>query len=148
MGPLDCLPHILALALHSQGGFNTVVPGAGIFCRSGEDAQYIAGAGAYANSERAVARKVSQYAFGGWQPFDVGPVRIGGMVGLVNGYSYNGGRTLPMAALVASVSALDLPAWPLLKPVKRVVDEIHLVAIPPVRGVTPAVAQLSFTLRF
>ena len=145
---MDCLPHILAIALHSQGGFNTAVPGAGIFCRSGEDAQYIAGAGAYANSERAVARKVSQYAFGGWQPFDVGPVRIGGMVGLVDGYSYNSGRTLPMAALVASVSALDLPAWPLLKPVKRVVDEIHLVAIPPVRGVTPAVAQFSFTLRF
>ena len=142
---MDCLPHILALALHSQGGFNTAVPGLGLFCRADS---IIAGAGAYANSEKSVERKVSQYAFGGWQPFDVGPVRIGGMVGLVNGYSYNSGRTLPMAALVASVSALDLPAWPLLKPVKRVVDEIHLVAIPPVRGVTPAVAQLSFTLRF
>ena len=53
-----------------------------------------------------------------------------------------------MAAIVASVSALDLPAWAVLKPVKRVVDEIHLTVIPPVRGVTPAVAQFSFTLRF
>lgn len=44
---MDCLPHILAIALHSQGGFNTAVPGLGLFCRA--DA-YIAGAGAYANS--------------------------------------------------------------------------------------------------
>ena len=64
-----CLPHILALALHSQGGFNTFVPGAGLFCR---DDAYIAGAGAYANSEKAVERKVSQYAFGGWQPLKLG----------------------------------------------------------------------------
>ena len=141
---MDCLPHILAIALHSQGGFNTAVPGAGLFCRADS---VIAGAGAYANSEKAVERKVSQYAFGGWQPLKLGDLRAGGMVGLVNGYSYNSGRTLPMAAIVASVSALDLPAWGVLKPVKRVVDEIHLTVIPPVRGVTPAVAQFSFTLR-
>lgn len=32
-----CLPHILALALHSQGGFNTAVPGLGALCRHGAD---------------------------------------------------------------------------------------------------------------
>ena len=31
--------------------------------------------------------QVSQYAFGGWQPFKLGDLRAGGMVGLVNGYS-------------------------------------------------------------
>ena len=56
---MDCLPHILALALHSQGGFNTVVPGAGIFCRHGSGDAWIAGAGAYANSERAVEDRKS-----------------------------------------------------------------------------------------
>ena len=30
---MNCLPHILILALHSQPGFNTVVPGAGAFYR-------------------------------------------------------------------------------------------------------------------
>ena len=143
--PMDCLPHILALALHSQGGFNTVVPGAGIFCRHGAGDAWIAGAGAYANSERAVQRRVSQYAFAGVQPWAIGPVpglRIGGVVGLVNGYSYNSGRTLPMAALVASVPASALPAWAVLQPVKNVVQEFHVTVIPPVRGVTPAGWQL------
>lgn len=134
--PMDCLPHILALALHSQGGFNTVVPGAGIFCRHGAGDAWIAGAGAYANSEKAVERKVSQYAFGGWQPFKLGDLRAGAMVGLVNGYSYNSGKTIPMAAAVLSY------------PLPRPFAEAHLTVIPPVRGVTPAVAQLSFTLRF
>ena len=136
---MDCLPHILALALHSQGGFNTVVPGAGIFCRHGAGDAWIAGAGAYANSERAVQRRVSQYAFAGVQPWALGSVpglRIGGVVGLVNGYSYNSGRTLPMAAAVLSY------------PLPRPFAEAHLTVIPPVRGVTPAVAQFSFTLRF
>jgi hypothetical protein len=130
---MDCLPHILAIALHSQSGFNTAVPGLGLFCRADS---VIAGAGAYANSERAVERKVSQYAFGGWQPLKLGDLRAGGMVGLVNGYSYNSGRTLPMAAAVLSY------------PLPRPFAEAHLTVIPPVRGVTPAVAQLSFTLRF
>jgi hypothetical protein len=133
---MDCLTHILALALHSQGGFNTVVPGAGVFCRHGAEDAWIAGAGAYANSEKAVERKVSQYAFGGWQPFKLGDLRAGGMVGLVNGYSYNSGKTIPMAAAVLSY------------PLPRPFAEAHLTVIPPVRGVTPAVAQLSFTLRF
>ena len=130
---MDCLPHILAIALHSQGGFNTAVPGLGLFCRADS---FIAGAGAYANSEKAVERKVSQYAFVGWQPFKLGDLRAGAMVGLVNGYSYNSGRTLPMAAAVLSY------------PLPRPFAEAHLTVIPPVRGVTPAVAQLSFTLRF
>ena len=133
---MDCLPHILALALHSQGGFNTAVPGLGLFCRADS---VIAGAGAYANSEKAVERKVSQYAFGGWQPFKLGDLRAGAMVGLVNGYSYNSGRTIPMAAAVLS--------WP-LPTALRPLDAAHITLIPPVRGVTPAVAQLSFTLRF
>lgn len=130
---MNCLPHILILALHSQPGFNTVVPGAGAFCR--HDA-YVAGAGAYANSEKSVERKVSQYAFVGWQPFKLGDLRAGAMVGLVNGYSYNSGKTIPMAAAVLSY------------PLPRPFAEAHLTVIPPVRGVTPAVAQLSFTLRF
>jgi hypothetical protein len=58
------------------------------------------------------------------------------MVGLVNGYSYNSGKTIPMAAAVLSY------------PLPRPFAEAHLTVIPPVRGVTPAVAQLSFTLRF
>lgn len=130
---MDCLPHILAIALHSQGGFNTAVPGLGLFCRADS---FIAGAGAYANSEKAVERKVSQYAFGGWQPLKLGDLRAGAMVGLVNGYSYNSGKTIPMAAAVLSY------------PLPRPFAEAHLTVIPPVRGVTPAVAQLSFTLRF
>lgn len=130
---MDCLPHILAIALHSQGGFNTAVPGFGLFCRADS---VIAGAGAYANSEKAVERKVSQYAFGGWQPLKLGNLRAGAMVGLVNGYSYNSGKTIPMAAAVLSY------------PLPRPFAEAHLTVIPPVRGVTPAVAQLSFTLRF
>lgn len=130
---MSCLPHILAIALHSQGGFNTAVPGLGLFCRADS---FIAGAGAYANSEKAVERKVSQYAFVGWQPLKLGDLRAGAMAGLVNGYSYNSGRTLPMAAAVLSY------------PLPRPFAEAHLTVIPPVRGVTPAVAQLSFTLRF
>jgi hypothetical protein len=130
---MDCLPHILAIALHSQGGFNTAVPGLGLFCRADS---VIAGAGAYANSEKSVERKVSQYAFGGWQPFKLGDLRAGAMVGLVNGYSYNSGKTIPMAAAVLSY------------PLPRPFAEAHLTVIPPVRGVTPAVGQLSFTLRF
>ena len=130
---MDCLPHILAIALHSQGGFNTAVPGLGLFCR---DDAYIVGAGAYANSEKAVERKVSQYAFGGWQPLKLGDLRAGAMVGLVNGYSYNSGKTIPMAAAVLSY------------PLPRPFAEAHMTVVPPVRGGTPAVAQLSFPLRF
>jgi hypothetical protein len=82
---VDCLPHILAIALHSQGGFNTAVPGLGLFCRSDS---IIAGAGAYANSEKAVDRKVSQYLLAGAQPLQLGPVRLGAVAGLVNGYAH------------------------------------------------------------
>ena len=144
---MNCLPHILVLALHSQPGFNTVVPGAGAFCRHGA---YVAGAGAYANSEKAVERKVSQYAFVGWQPIEYKPLglRTGLMAGAVNGYSYNSGRTLPMAASITSLDTAVLPDWVLLKPVKSIAKELHLTVIPPVRNVTPAVAQFSFTLRF
>jgi len=39
-----CLPHILALALHSQGGFNTAVPGLGALCRHGADDAWLLGA--------------------------------------------------------------------------------------------------------
>ena len=45
-------------------------------------------------------------------------------------------RTLPMDAAVLSY------------PLPRPFAEAHLTVIPPVRGVTPAVAQFSFTLRF
>lgn len=38
-----CLPHILALALHSQGGFNTAVPGLGALCRHGADDAWLLG---------------------------------------------------------------------------------------------------------
>ena len=140
-----CLPHILALALHSQAGFNTAVPGLGALCRHGEGDAWLLGAGAYANSERAVERKVSQYLLAGAQPWSVGPVRLGAVVGLVNGYTFNSGNTLPMAAGIASLPATALPAW---VPGRHLVHELHLVAIPPVRGVTPAVAQISFTLMF
>lgn len=128
---MDCLPQIHVAAIHGEAGYHSNVPGIGVFCRNGDA---VLGAGRYANSEKVIPRKYSNYAIVGLQPYRIGPVRVGGVIGVVDGYAYQDGKPFPMAALLVSYQASF--------------GELHFTVVPPVKKVTPAVVQLSYTVRF
>lgn len=56
-------------------------------------------AGRFHNSDR----QMSSYAAWYWQPISVGPIRLGGLIGVINGYpKANAGDWFPLALPVAS----------------------------------------------
>lgn len=102
---MDCLPHIHVAALHAEPGYRTATPGIGILCKQ---ADTLLGAGLYSNS----IGNLSKYAFAGWQPLQLGQVKLGVIAGVVDGYRMNNGGATPMAALVASYKHIHLTLIP------------------------------------
>jgi len=124
---MDCLPQLHTIAIHAEAGYQPDVPGLGVFCRD-EDLAY--GLGRYKNSIGAV----SNYFAVGFQPWRMGALRYGFIGGAVNGYSFNDGGYMPMAAGLISFPQ----SW----------GEAHLIVIPLITGVTPLTIQLSFTMKY
>lgn len=122
---MDCLPHFHVAAYHADAGYNNDTPGAGVLCALSPDVRLAAGT--YFNS----IRKQSAYAGAAWQPWGVGPLRVGAYAGVVTGYRAG---AMPFAAAVASI------------PAGRA--ELHLIGIPAVPDVTPATAELSVSFNF
>lgn len=92
-----CAALVHLAAAHDSSGYEGFTPGLGVVCERGD---LIGAAGVFSNSERST----STYAVAGWQPLQVGPVRIGAVAGLIDGYqNQNNGRHFPVAALIASV---------------------------------------------
>lgn len=61
-------------------GYNENNLGLGVEYRTGADLSYMAGA--YDNS----VRKTTSYVAVNWQPWTVGPIKLGGTLGVMNGY--------------------------------------------------------------
>ena len=120
---MECLPQIHTIAIHAEEGFRAVVPGIGIFCREDNS---VAGVGVYSNS----IGKRSNYAIVGNQPWNLKGIRIGGILGIVDGYQLNNGGMVPMAAAAIS--------W----------GDINFTVIPPVQNNNPLTVQISFNVRF
>lgn len=127
---MDCLPHLHLAAYHATPGYRGDTPGIGVLCRSGGSGDLLAGVGIMRNSVGAT----SAYAAIGWQPLRIGPVRIGGYGGVINGYPYRDGAPFPFAAGLISI------------PTGRA--EWHLSLLPAVPGISPATAGLSATWKF
>ena len=115
---MDCLPHIHLVAIHAEPGYRSETPGIGALCRKGT---FLAGGGAYRNS----VHRDTAYIAGGWQPLELGRVRVGAIVGVATGYR---DYPIPLAAAFVSV-------W-----------NVHFTMLPSVPGATPATLGISFTL--
>jgi len=118
---MDCLPVLHIAAYHASPGYNNDTPGLGLLCPVAARVNF--GIGAYHNS----LRRPSTYAGISWQPWQLGPVAVGGMVGAVTGYTPSPRLA---GALVASL------------PVSRAA--VHLTIAPDSRG-SPGVAALSIS---
>jgi hypothetical protein len=77
---------------------------------------------------------MSNYFAVGYQPWRMGPIRLGGIGGVVDGYNFNDGGLMIMAAGMFSMPF----SW----------GEAHLIVIPLIAGVTPLTLQFSFTLKY
>lgn len=104
---MDCLPHVHTIAIHAPGpkNYETFTPGIGVLCRADT---LLVGAGAYRNSNG----DPSKYVAAGWQPLRLGPVRLGAMFGLVDGYTRRGGAFAPMGGVSLSWGNAHLLMWP------------------------------------
>jgi hypothetical protein len=114
-------------SLHAAPGFSGDTPGAGLMCESGA---YMVGAGQFKNS----IGRASRYAVGGLTLGGVGPLKLGAVVGVIDGYK-PGGRWQPVAAGLVSVDmgrGLGL----------------RFLAIPRVSGVSPATLHLAVSVGF
>ena len=118
------MPHVHVAALHSDAGYRTAVPGIGALWTDGP---WLGGAGIYRNSNPHGG--LSAYLMAGAQPLRVGPVKLGAVAGIVNGYERAQGRFAPFVAAVAS--------W----------DNNHLTIMPPSEPKKPWVIQYSFTFK-
>lgn len=65
---------------HRDRGYNENNIGLGVELRTSPELSFMAGA--YDNS----VRKTTTYAAVNWQPWNVGPFKVGGTLGLMNGY--------------------------------------------------------------
>lgn len=126
MSAATCALLLHLLAAHAQPGFHAETPGLGVLCERG---QGVAAAGAFRNSEGGSSR----YVAAGWQPLELGPVRLGAVAGVIDGYAYRGGNPMPFAAGLVSV-----PLW-------RGV-EARFLAVPHVEGVSAAALQLAVSI--
>lgn len=82
---------------HDRGHYNDSNPGAGLELRTSDSWGFAAGF--YRNSDR----HTSRYVFVDVTPLNVGPVYLGGIAGLVNGYSTHHGHALLMALPTAEL---------------------------------------------
>ncbi len=114
----DCLPHIHVAAIHAEPGFRSSTPGLGALCTFDE---FMAGAGAFKNS----LGDTSAYAAVGAQPWRLGPVKVGAIIGGVTGY--------PQSPTVMAAGFVS-------------VGPVHLTLIPKLPGKTPLTLGLSFTI--
>ena len=123
---MDCLPHIHAVAIHAPPSpeYRTSVPGLGALCRDGDR---VLGAGGYNNSNG----DFSKYVAVGVQPWRAAGLRIGGIVGTVDGYK--SGHAEPLAAALLSAPV----RW----------GEIHAIISPPF-GDKPLAVEFGATIRF
>ncbi len=103
---MDCLPHIHVAAIHAEPGYRGDTPGLGVLCRN--ESSVLVGAGIYSNS----IGNISKYAFAGWQPLQLGDVKLGFVAGAVDGYRLRNGGAVPMAALVVSYKHLHFTLIP------------------------------------
>lgn len=94
---IDCAPQLHLFAMHERPGYEYAVPGIGVLC---ETPTLFAGAGTYRNS----VRTQSNYAMAGRYFYSTPQLKVGAMLGVVDGYRHQGEYT-PMGALVLS--------WPL-----------------------------------
>lgn len=106
--------------------FNNATHGVGVLCDVGP--QLMAGAGQYHNS----LYRDSTYGMVVYQPLRVGMYSAGVFVGAVSGYT---AEVIPFAG-----AAFTAQVTPKLA--------AHLIAIPAVSGVTPAVWEFSLSYRF
>jgi hypothetical protein len=95
----DWVLHLGGVSHHfrSDGSHEDFNPGLGLEYRL--SAEWGVLGGAYLNSDS----RVSEYAYLRWQPLAIGPVRLGGIGGVVNHYDENGGRVRGAAMLAASI---------------------------------------------
>jgi hypothetical protein len=117
---MDCLPQLHVAAIHAESGYNTATPGIGVLCADGN---YILGAGMFRNS----ISKKSSYAIGGKYLGTINGIQYGLIGGVINGY--NNGKVLPLGGFVASYK------------------QMHLLFTPPVSGQSPALVEVSFTIK-
>ncbi|MFW2354385.1 hypothetical protein [Hydrogenophaga sp.] len=99
---------------HRDAGYNENNLGIGIEYRTSPEISYMAGS--YYNS----VRKNTAYAAVNWQPWTVGPFKLGAAVGLMNGYPAmnRGGHffaALPMATYEGERFGLNIGLIPSIK---------------------------------
>lgn len=122
---MDCLPHLHLAAYHAEARYNSSTTGIGLICPWEQNLSW--GIGTYYNS----VRRQSTYAGLAWQPWGLGPVKVGAFGGVVTGYR---DAVMPMVAGVASVS-LGASAW-------------HLAYLPAVPGHSPDALEMSVTWKY
>ena len=91
--------HLGAVSYHFNraANYNEINPGLGIEHQF--NARHSLSAGVYRNSER----RSTVYALYGYTPLQIGPVKIGVLAGLANGYSAHQGRAFPVALPIAMI---------------------------------------------
>jgi hypothetical protein len=127
MSAAACALLLHLASLHGSAGFSGDTPGIGLECESGA---YIVGAGQFKNS----LGEPSRYAVGGLTLGGVGPLKLGALAGVIDGYK-PGGRWQPVAAGLVSVNmghGLGL----------------RVLAIPRVSGVSPATLHVALSVGF
>lgn len=117
---MDCVPHLHLAAYHADPAFNSSSTGVGLLCPWDKDLRW--GLGTYYNS----IRRQSTYVGAVWQPWGLGPLRVGAFGGAVTGYRED---VTPLLAGVASIQ-LGPSLW-------------HLSYLPAVPGQSPDVLELS-----
>ncbi len=127
---MDCLPQLHLAAIHDVAGYRGDTQGIGVLCRlSGIRNDWAAGAGRFRNS----VAGYSNYLSMGYQPWQVGGVRLGGFAGAINGYAYRNGGYFPYAGAIASI---PMPF-----------GEVHVVGIPTTPH-TPATLEFSVSIKY
>lgn len=125
---MDCSVQVHALAIHSEPGYESVVPGIGLLC---EREQWFGAMGQYSNS----IRRASIYATAGWYATEFGQFRVGVVAGAATGYR-EGAQAVPLGGVVLSAKVNWGP-----------VNSINALLVPKVEGLTPAFVQFNFTLK-
>lgn len=144
LGPVDCATHIHVAAHHWQAPqFKSTTPGVGVLCRHAHDPALLGGVSLLRNSRNMPA----VYAFAGYQPIELGSLRIGAVAGLRtravfrttdnrtwtwDPASFDHNDVVPFGAAVASWR------W-------RPGAEIHLMLVPAIGLWTPATAGVSLS---
>lgn len=141
IGPADCAAHIHIAAHHwNAPQMESFTPGIGVLCRRGDA---LGGISVLRNSRGMPAL----YAFAGYQPLQIGSVRIGAIAGLrtqavflvTNNRNWTwDASTFDHTAVVPFGAAVASWRW-------RPNSEIHLMVIPPIKNVTPATAGVSLS---